>query len=71
MNGMRGNQILFYHNCITKINHEDLQESDYENDINIYLYSNKNELNNIAKRAYGIYKLYAWKNILKVVVYYT
>ena len=65
MNKMRGNQILFHHDCITKVNHEVLQESDYENDINIYLYSDDNELKNMAKRVYGTCKLYVHKNVLK------
>lgn len=65
MNKMRGNQILFHHDCITKVNHEVLQESDYENDINMYLYGDKNELDNMAKIAYGKCKLYAQRKILK------
>ena len=62
---MRGNQILFYHNFMTKVNYEILKEYNINNDINTYLYSNKDELNRLAKRAYVIYKLYLQKNILK------
>ena len=53
MNKMRGNQILFHHDCITKVNHEVLQESDFNDNLNVYLYRNKEELDRMAKIAYG------------------
>lgn len=43
---------------MTKVNYEILKEYNINNDINTYLYSNKDELNRLAKRAYVIYKLY-------------
>ena len=65
MNKMRGNQILFHHDCITKVNHEVLEESDFNDNLNVYLYGNKEELDRMAKIAYGTCKLYARGKVLK------
>ena len=65
MNRIRGNEILFHHDCIMKVNHEYLQESDYDDDLVVLLYSEKNELDEMAKKAYGTNKLYARKSVLK------
>ena len=64
MNRIRGNKILFDHNYIVKVNHKVLQELDYDDDLAIYLYGKKDQLNKIAKKAYGKNKLYECKNVL-------
>ena len=48
MSRMRGNQILFHHDCIVKVNHKVLQELDYDDNLVIYLYSEKDQLDEIA-----------------------
>ena len=65
MNRIRGNQILFHHDCIVKVNHEVLQESDYDDDLIVFLYGEKDQLDEMAKKAYGTNKLYARGNVLK------
>ena len=37
MNKIRGNQILFHHDCVIKVNHEALQESDYDDDLVVFI----------------------------------
>ena len=56
---MRGNQILFHHYFITKVNYEVLQESDFNNHLNVYLYGYKEEHDIMANIAYETCKLYA------------
>ena len=46
MNRMRGNQILFYHYFIVKV----LQELDYYDDLVVFLYGEKDQLNEITKK---------------------
>ena len=58
MNKIRGNQILFHHDCIIKVNHEALKESDFHDDLIVYLYGEKDKLDEMAKRSYGTNKLY-------------
>ena len=65
MNKIRVNQILFHHNCVIKVNYEALQESDYDDDLVVFLYGEKDKLDEMAKKAYGTNKLYARKNVLK------
>ena len=62
---MRENQILFHHDCIIKVNHEVFQESDYDDDLVVFLYDEKDQFHEIAKKAYGTNKLYARRNVLK------
>ena len=65
MNKIRGNQILFHHDSVIKVNHDTLQESDYDDDLVVFLYGEKDKLDEMAKKAYGTNKLYARKNVLK------
>ena len=44
MNKIRGNQILFYHDCVIKVNHEALQESDYDDDLVVFYMVKKTNL---------------------------
>ena len=47
---MRGNQILFYHDFIIKVNHEVFQESDYDDDLVVFLYGEKDQLDEMEKK---------------------
>ena len=58
MNRITGNQILFHHDCIIKVNYEVLQESDYDDGLVVFLYGKKYELDEMTKKAYGTNKLY-------------
>ena len=49
MNKIRGNQILFHHDCVIKVNHETLQESDYDEDLVVFLYGEKDKLDEMEK----------------------
>ena len=48
---MRGNKILFHHNFITKVNYKVLNDTDLNNDITMYLYDNKKEINRLEKKS--------------------
>lgn len=65
INIMRGNKILFHHNFITKVNYKVLNDTDLNNDITMYLYDNKKEINRLEKKSIWYMQTIQKKNLLK------
>ncbi|CAJ1966339.1 unnamed protein product [Cylindrotheca closterium] len=64
-NTMRGNQILFSHDSVEKVEHELVTKDDLDAIMKVLFYNEKGRDDAMAKRAYGTSKLYARTNVLR------